>query len=327
MVNIGIIGLGHWGVNYLRIFHALDDVKIVSCCDTSSENLKKVCSYSGIQLTPNVCNIINNSEIDGVIIATPASTHYKIAGDCLKAGKDVLAEKPLTLNPEEALELCNVAEMKNRILMVGHTFLYNPGIRMIKEYIESDELGQIYYFQATRTHLGLIREDVNVVWDLAPHDVSIFNYLFEALPIGLNAVGTDHLKTNREDVAFINLVYPNNIIGNIHVSWENSNKQRTLNIIGSKARIVFDDINNLERVKLFKKGIQISEDYNNYGEFQLRLRDGDIIVPKINLYEPLKEMCSHFIKCVRDRTRPLTDGVSGYEVVKVISDIEKVMHN
>ncbi len=328
MIKIGLIGCGHWGPNYIRCFNKLVNSKVVTCCDIKNKNLKRIKElYPKIDLTKDYQEILDNKNIDAVIVATPATTHYKITKDCLKSGKDVLAEKPLTLVPEKSKELADLAKEKKLILMVGHTFLYNPGIVKLKEYIDSGELGKIYYINATRTHLGLIREDVNVLWDLAPHDISIFNYLTDSCPISVNAVGACCLKKEREDVAFINLVYPKNIIANIHVSWVDSNKERTIRVVGSKARVVFNDLDNLERVKIYKKGISIPEDYDEFGEFQLNLRDGDIISPMLNLYEPLGEMCAHFLDCVKNRTVPLTDGYSGYEVVKIMKKIEDILSN
>lgn len=320
-LKIGIIGCGHWGFNYVRNFWEIDEVSQVKCCDTDRSRLERIRKrFSDVELCSDYHELLNDRQIRGVVVATPASTHYTIIKECLEQGKDVLAEKPLTLVPDEALELHELATKNGRILMVAHTFLYNAGVRKLKELVESGKLGKIYYLNATRTHLGLIRDDVNVIWDLAPHDVSIFNYLLDAVPVSVNAVGACHLKEGREDVAFINLVYPGDVIANIHVSWEDSNKERTVRVVGSEARAVFDDTDNLERVKIYEKGVGVSEDYDDFGEFQLSLRDGDIISPKLEFVEPVRELCLHFINCVRDRVQPLTDGKAGYEVVKVVHD-------
>lgn len=321
-INLGIIGLGHWGPNYLRIFQSLDQATVSMCCDSQKSNIEKVRSQTDARLTKNYRELLDDPNLDAVVVATPAGTHYRIVKDALTAGKDVLAEKPLTLEPEESLDLCRLADHHKKILMVGHTFMFNPGIRKIKEYMENGELGKIYYLNATRTHLGLIRDDVNAIWDLAPHDVSIFNYLLNSTPVTVHAVGACHLTEEREDVAFINMVYPENVITNIHVSWEDSNKERSLRVVGSAARAIFNDLDNLERVKIYKKGVGRERRYDNFGEFQLGYRDGDIISPMLNLYEPLKEMCSHFIDCCRLRSKPFTDGYSGYAVVNVMKTIE-----
>lgn len=327
MIKIGIIGLGHWGPNYLRIFNSLSEVEVSWCCDLVDENLNKVKYLPNVRLTKDYKEILSDASVNVVIVATPANVHHRIIKDCLNHGKDVLAEKPLTLIPEESIELVQLAHKNNRILMVGHTFIYNPGIRKIREFIDKGELGNMYYLNATRTHLGLIREDVNAIWDLAPHDISIFNYLLGTTPIMVSAIGACHLKKDREDIAFINLLYPNNVIANIHVSWEDSNKERTIRVVGSKARVVFNDLDNLEKIKLYQKGISVSEDYNDFGEFQLRLRDGDIISPRVETKEPLKEQCLHFIDCVINRKQPLTDGNNGMEVVKAMYAIERSLKN
>lgn len=323
MIKIGIIGLGHWGPNYIRCFNKLHEAIVVKGCDIKEENLTHIKAlYPSINLTTDYRDILKDENIHAIIVATPASTHYKIVKECLEYGKDVLAEKPLTLIPEESLALAEFSAKSNRILMVGHTFLYNPGILKLKEYIKNGELGKIYYMNATRTHLGLIREDVNAIWDLAPHDVSIFNFLTDKMPISINAIGACHLKEGREDVAFINLIYPDNIIASIHVSWADSNKERTIRVVGSNARATFNDLDNLEMIKLYKKGIAVSEKYDDFGGFQLNLRDGDIISPKLTLYEPLSQMCSHFFNSLKHRTAPLTDGYFGYNVVKIMKTIE-----
>jgi predicted dehydrogenase len=243
----------------------------------------------------------------------------------LLAGKDILAEKPLTMTVEESEELVTLAEEKGRILMVGHTFLYNPAVRKMKEYFVKNELGEVYYLHSTRTHLGLIREDVNCVYDLATHDISIFSYLLENSPEAVSAVGGCYLKNDREDIAFISLFYPQNKIANIHVSWVDSNKERQVVAVGSKKRIVFNDLDNLEKVRIFEKGVSVVKGKGSadFGEFQLLLRDGDIISPHIESSEPLKNQNQHFLDCLQDRKPPLTDGKNGLEVVKVLVAIEK----
>ena len=329
MIKLGIIGCGHWGPNYIRDFNKLANATVSKCCDINQESLNRIKTlYSSIELTKDYKDILGDSEINAVVVATPATTHYKIIKDCLEYEKDVLAEKPLTLIPDESLKLVEIARHKNKILMVGHTFLYNPGIIKLKEYIKNGELGKIYCMNATRTHLGLVRKDVNVVWDLAPHDISIFNYLTDSLPISVSAMGGCYLRRNEEDMAFINLTYPSGIIANIYVSWADSNKERTVKVVGSKARVVFNDMDRLETVKFYEKGIANEEIYDDFGEFHFYLRDGNIISPKIEMVEPLKAMCSHFLECIINRKQhPLSDGVKGYEVVKVMAAIDASLKN
>lgn len=327
-VVVGVVGCGHWGPNYVRVLHEFARVGQVWCCDAKADRTEKIRKrFPGVRTCSDWRDMLKDSALDAVVVATPASSHYDIIKASLAAGKDVLAEKPLTLDPSECLELHEQATRTGRILMVAHTFLYNAGIRKVKELIDSGEAGRIYYINATRTHLGLLRDDVNVIWDLAPHDISIFNYLLGGTPLHVDGIAACHLKAGREDVAFVNLVYPDKVLANIHVSWEDSNKERTVRVVGSKARIVFNDIDNLERVKVFRKGIAVSDEYNTFGEFQLSLRDGDIVSPRCEMSEPLVVMCSHFLDCLASRARPMTDGRSGYEVVKVVSDLLRFLRS
>jgi predicted dehydrogenase len=245
---------------------------------------------------------------------------------CLRAGKHVLVEKPITTKGDEAIELIDFAQSRGLTLMVGHTFLYNPGIRKLKDYIQQGDLGRVYYLYARRTNLGPIRRDVNALWDLAPHDISIFNYLLHSTPKWVSAVGSRVLRNHREDVGFISLSYPNDIVGNIHVSWADPNKVREVVVVGSNRRITFNDVNILEQVRVFEKGVEpvaTQSEISNYGEYQLQIRDGDIISPRIEASEPLKNQCNHFLECVTQGSRPLTDGWGGYAVVRVMEAIDR----
>lgn len=323
MIDIGIIGCGHWGPNYIRIFSSLPDVRIQTVCDSNPAKLATVKKqFHGIETVTDAHELILDPKISAIVICTPSSTHFELAKKGLLGGKHVLVEKPITLKADHAEELVQLAGEKNLILMVGHTFLYNPGVMKMKDLIDQGKLGKMYYINALRTHLGLVREDVNVVWDLAPHDVSILNHLVGKDPLRVSAIGACHLQKGREDAAFINLVYPDDIIALIQVSWADSNKQRRIQAVGSKARVVFDDLNSLERVKLFEKGIAKAPSTTDFGEFQLMLRDGDIWSPKIEAGEPLMLQCAHFLDCIRTRQMPRSDGRQGLSVVKVMCAIE-----
>lgn len=320
MINIAIVGLGHWGKNYVRTFQSINGVTIKYLVDASKESLTR---FSGlnIKLSQNYQEIIDSADVDAVVIATPASMHYELIKMALIRGKDVLAEKPITLFSNQAIELAGLADSCKRILMVGHTFLYNNAILKLKELVNSSEFGRPYYLNATRTHLGLIRGDVSSVWDLAPHDLSIFNYVLNALPISVSAIGACHLGTKNHDVAFINLIYPNEVIANIHVSWEDSNKERTIRVVGEKMRVVFNDMDNLERIKIFYKGVGLNTNPDADGLHQVQLRDGDVYSPNIQASEPLYEMCQHFVACVIDRVNPRSSGIDGANVVKILEAI------
>ena len=324
MIRIGIIGCGYWGPNYLRNFSQLKESRVIVCCDLLKKNLDNIKRhFNSVEVTTDYAKVLKDKRIDAIVIATPAQTHYRIAQDVLKSDKHVLVEKPLSLKYEECRKLVNLAKVKKKILMVGHTFLFNPAVRKLKQYIRRGALGKIYYLHATRTHLGLIRNDVNASWDLVPHDISIFSYLLERTPVSVSALGGSFLRRPKQDVVFVNLVYPKGIIANIHASWADSNKVREIQVIGSRARIVFDDLNNLEKIKLYKKGISVDKSFVNFGEFQLLLRDGDILSPKVDPQEPLRLQCQHFINCLKTGKRPFTDGENGAEVVKVMNAIDK----
>lgn len=328
MIRIGIVGCGYWGINYVRIFSELAQATVVRVCDLNEERLRHVHhKFPSISPTRSLEELLSDPNIDVVVVSTPAVTHYEVVKACLLKNKHVLVEKPLSTQVEQGSELVQLAEERKRILMVGHTFLYNPGILKIKDCLSRDELGTIYYLHATRTHLGLIRNDVNAIWDLAPHDIAIFSFLLNTQPLWVSAVSGCFLKNSVPDVGFITLGYPQNVIGNIHVSWINSNKVREVVVVGSKKRIVFDDLNNLERVRIYEKGASITGDVDTFGEFQLQLRDGDIISPRIETSEPLKNQCIHFLNCVTKGHTPLSDGNNGLNVTRVMAAITQSMDN
>jgi predicted dehydrogenase len=328
VINIGIIGCGYWGVNYIRVFTELVDSEVTKACDKRAGRLDFVRQrYPTVEVTSYPHDLLEDSEIDAVVISTPADSHFALAEKGLLNGKHLLVEKPLTTTVKEGEKLVDLAEKTSKILMVGHTFLYNAGIRKMKECIQAEDFGRMYYLHSTRTNLGPIRNDVNAIWDLAPHDVSIFDYLLEAQPLWVSAVGSGLLGNSKEDVGFITLAYPKDVIGNIHVSWADPNKVREVVAVGSRRRIVFDDLNNLERVRIFEKGVSPSTvEADSFGEFRFLVRDGDIISPKIEPSEPLKNQCAHFLDCIEKGIRPLTDGQNGLDVVRVMEAVQESLH-
>ena len=320
MIQMALVGYGHWGPNYLRILQFMDNAEVVTVVDRDPQALGRVRKgLPHLQTSPDFSSVLQDEKIDAVIITTPAHTHYELTRQSLESGKHTLVEKPLALSVKEAEELVNLSQKRKRILMVGHTFLYNPAVRKMKEYVDRGLLGKIYYLQAARTHLGLIRNDVSAVWDLAPHDISIFSYLLGKLPCRVSAIGMRHLNPKLEDVAFLNFFYEGEILGNIHISWVDSNKLRQVAVIGSKARIVFDDLNSLERLRIFEKGVSIDKPYTSFGEFQLLLRDGDIVSPKVEAEEPLRNVCLDFIQSIQTKKKPLADGMNGLQVVRAMA--------
>lgn len=324
-LGIAIIGCGYWGVNYVRVFSELPESSVVAICDSRIERLQEVeRRFPQIILTTSVEEVLQLPEVDATAICTSATSHFDIARRCLMAGKHVLLEKPMVTSANDAEILNTLADNQGVQLMVGHTFLYNTAIKKMKQYLDQDEIGRVYYLYARRTNLGPIRHDVSALWDLAPHDISIFNYLLDSTPLWVSAVGAKVLQNGRDDVGFINLGYKNGVIGNIHVSWADPNKVRELVIVGSKKRIVFDDTRVLERVRIYEKGVTpVEPEAPTFGEFHFQMHDGDIVSPQIEFSEPLKNQCLHFLTCVNQSTRPLTDGTAGLEVVQVMEAVDR----
>lgn len=325
MVNVGIIGCGHWGPNHIRIFSQLSNSKALMCADLDDSRLQLIKSlYPSIQTTKDHKDILENPDIDAICIASPTNTHYSIAKEALLHGKHVLCEKPLTLVADESEELKELSEQKNRILMVGHVFIFNAGIVKLKEMIQSGELGNIHYAYATRTNLGPFRYDVSALWDLAPHDISIFNHLFENRPINVSARGHKALGTSLDDLAFATLEYPNNIVANVQVSWLDPKKVRQITIVGEKKMVTWDDLDNLGPIRVYDKHVEkTSTFYETYGEFQLLSKEGSITIPNVRVNEPLKAQAQYFIDCVEKGEHPeLVDAQKGMDVVKTLSAIQ-----
>ncbi len=324
--KIGVVGCGHWGQNHVRVFSNLDNCTVEMICDTDKENLKVFTKkYPGKRAVTKYQDILKNKEIGSVVIATPSSTHYAIARDCLAFHKDVMCEKPLTLRVEESEELVKLAKRNKRILMVGHVFMYDPGIQYLRRYINTG-LGKVHYICSRRTNLGPIRNDVNVVWDLASHDVSIISYLLGSRqPLEVSARGQGFLREGVEDVAFICLSYPGEVLANIHVSWLGPKKIRDITIVGNKKMAVWDDLELSEPVRLYDKGVVREPYYSDFGEFHLLPKEGKIVIPRIEQIEPLKNQAAHFLQCVRKRKKPLSDGENGLSIVRVLDAARKSM--
>src|SRR6266513_2659403 len=325
-LGIAIVGCGYWGMNYVRIFNELLDSQVRAVCDQKAERLQEVCRrFPHIYLTTEIEEIVSHPGTDAVVVCTEATAHHDITRRLLLAGKHVLVEKPLTTRATDAEELIELAESRSATLMVGHTFVFNAGIRKVKEYVK-DGNGRVYYLYARRTNLGPIRRDVNALWDLAPHDIAIFNYLLDATPEWVSAVGGKVLGNSRDDVGFVSLGYPGNVLAHVHVSWADPDKAREVVVVKSDRRILFNDLNGVEQVRVFEKGVScVEEEPLNYGEFRFQIRDGDIISPRIEAAEPLKSQCRHFLECVRTGKRPVSSGVAGRDVVRVLEGINRSM--
>ena len=323
-LGVAIIGCGYWGMNYVRIFNELTDARVLAVCDQSAERLNEVARrFPGLYLTTQIDDAVSQPDVEAVVVCTEASTHFNVTRRLLMAGKHVLVEKPLTTIAADSEKLIDLAESNSAILMVGHTFIFNAGVRKVKEYVQEDS-GRVYYLYARRTNLGPIRRDVNALWDLAPHDIAIFNYLLDGTPQWVSAVGGKVLGNCRDDVGFISLGYPDNVLAHVHVSWADPDKAREVVVVKSDKRIVFNDLNGIEQVRVFEKGVSpVEHELLNYGEFRFEIRDGDIISPRIEPVEPLKHQCRHFLECVRTGKRPISSGVEGRDVVRVLEAVNR----
>lgn len=323
MIGIGLIGYGHWGPNHVRIFNQFLDARVRIIADTDSERLKTIQQQAPeTELTSDYRELLRRPDVDAVVIATPVVSHYKLVEAALLADKDVLVEKPITLTAAEADRLIELAERRGRILMCGHVFLYNAGIRRLRQYIEDGTIGRVYYMAATRTNLGPLRHDVNALYDLGSHDVSIFHYLLDNRPLDATAWGETFLQQGIEDVCFACLRYPNKTMCHMHVSWLNPRKERTLVVVGDKKMAVWDDTSSLEPIRLYDKGLMQEPYYDSFGQFQIQIRDADVVIPKLKMEEPLKVQDRHFLECVKNRQRPITDGIFARDVVQTLEVLQ-----
>lgn len=324
MVRIGVIGLGYWGPNYARVLRELSGANLVWACDARPQALHLMrARYPDVILTSSPEEVLADSTVDAVVIATPSSTHAELTLAALEAGKHVLCEKPLAFTTAECDRVIEAADEADRVLMVGHTFIFNPAVRRMRELIDAGAIGPIRYCHSARTGLGPIRQDVNALWDLAPHDISIILYLLDREPVEVAAFGESYLREETEDVVFVTLRLEGHVLANIHLSWIDPYKTRRLTVIGESKMLVFDDVVADEKLRLYDRGASyetsaIEARGAEYGEYKAIVRDGDILIPRIPATEPLKEQTQHFLACCESGAVPETDGLSGRRVVAVL---------
>jgi predicted dehydrogenase len=318
-ISIGVIGYGYWGPNLVRNFSDISDARVKIVSDFRSELLTKVQTrYPSVQTTTNCQDIFNDPSIDAVAIATPVSTHFDLALAALKAGKHVMVEKPMTTNSEQALRLIEEAEKRNLVLMVDHTFVYTSAVRKIHDLIASNALGDIYYYDSVRVNLGLFQRDVNVVWDLAVHDLSILNYILPSQPYAVSATGISHVPGGPENIAYLTLFFANNLIAHINVNWLAPVKVRRTLIGGSQRMIVYDDLEPSEKIKIYDKGITLNGNPESVYQMLIGYRAGDMWSPNLEIAEALQTEGLHFINCIQQGARPITDGKAGLQIVRIL---------
>jgi predicted dehydrogenase len=327
-LGVGVIGLGHWGPNYVRTFSQCGETRVVACADPDAKRRGYIAGlYRDVGLVARAEDVIGNPEIEAVVIATPTKTHYALACAAIDAGKHVLLEKPMCGSLAEAEDLVARSRARGVALMNGHIFVYNGGIEFVRERATGGDFGAIQYAHATRTNLGPIRYDVNVVHDLATHELTIFDYLFDAMPRWVSATGSRVLGTAREDVAFVALEYPSGVLAHVHVSWLDPQKTRTLTLVGARRMVVWNDIDPTEPVRIYDKGVMEERYYDSFGEFQFALRDADILVPKVTLREPLRRQIEAFIRRVKDGTPTRSEAEAGLRVMKALDAIDRSLAN
>ena len=318
MTRTAVIGTGNWGKNLVRVFYRLPESDLLYLCDADSRSLEKVgTGYPGVRLTGDYREVLGDKKVEAVAIATPAASHYELAREALLAGKHTFVEKPLTLETAHAEELVGLAEKCGRLLMVGHLLVYHPAVEMLKQMVDSDELGRIYYIYAQRVNLGVVRRDENALWSLAPHDISIVLYMLGRMPVEVSARGGSYIREGIEDVVFLVMRFAEGEMAHVQLSWLDPHKERKITVVGNRKMVVFDDMQASEKIKVFNKGVNPSSEYSSYTEL-LSLREGDILIPQLKMEEPLGLECSHFLACAADGLTCRSSGHDGLAVVRVL---------
>jgi len=324
MIKVGVIGYGYWGPNLVRNFMEAPGSTVISVCDVQSERLGLLkVRYPTVTTATDCADLLADPSIDAIVVATPVSSHFELGMAALKAGKHVLIEKPLAANSEQAMQLIDEAAKQKRVLMVDHTFVYTSAVRKIRELITSNTLGEIYYYDAVRVNLGLFQHDVNVIWDLAIHDLSIMDYVLPNKATAVSATGISHIPGQPENVAYITLFFENPQIAHVHVNWLTPVKVRHTLIGGSEKMILYDDLEPSEKVKIYDKGITVSQSPEAVYEMLVSYRSGDMWAPRLDATEALQTEAQHFIDCIENSKEPETNGQAGLRLVKIVEAAEQ----
>jgi predicted dehydrogenase len=318
-IKVGVVGCGYWGPNLIRNFRSLPDCSLKMMCDVSENRLAHLKAlYPEVEGETNYNHMLNGVGLDAVIIATSVKSHFPMARASLLSGKHTFIEKPMAASSQECEELIEIARKKGLVLMVGHTFLYSPAVKKIKEIVQGGDIGEIRYICARRLNLGLFQKDINVAWDLAPHDIAIVLHIMEKEAVTINCQGSAHITPGVEDVTTIWLNFPGDRSAIIQSSWLDPRKIREMTIVGSKKMIVYDDVSQLEKIRVFDTRVERPPHYDTFAEFHYAYHYGDVHVPYIKQEEPLKTECQHFLDCINQGTTPLTDGRRGLELVRIL---------
>ena len=325
-VRIGVIGCGYWGPNHIRNFSALTKTGAVMAvaADRDEGRRRNIAElYPDVRLEEDAAAIIEDPQVDAVVVATPVHSHYPLSKAALEAGKHVLVEKPFVTELDQANELIRLARHSGLTLMVGHTFEYTAAVNRIREIVQAGELGEVLYIRSERVNLGLFQKDINVMWDLAPHDISILLYILGQQPTHVSAIGNAHVTQGIEDVVLLTLEFGPSMMANIIVSWLDPRKVRQMTIVGNQKMLLYDDVSANEKIRIYDKGVDGPAHYNSFGEFQYSYRYGDIITPLLKEYEPLRLMCGHFVECIQQGTEPRSSGAVGLQVVRILEAAQR----
>ena len=327
MTTVAVVGVGSWGKNLARNYYEIPQCELKYVCDVDESNLARLrAQMTGPKFVSEYAEVLRDPDLQAVVIATPAPTHYDFCKRALAEGKDVYVEKPFVLRVRDAEELVEIAESQGRILMVGHLLEYHPVVNRLKELIESGELGDVYYVYNQRLNLGTVRGDENALWNFAPHDISSILYMLGREPTDVAATGQCYLQGGIEDVVFLTMNFGDHMMAHVHVSWLDPHKIRKTTIVGSKKMAVFDDLEANEKLKIYDKGAASLADYDSFAEY-VTLRFGDITIPYVKMTEPLRLECLHFLECVRERKKPVSDGRDGLRVIKVLDAAQRSLKN
>jgi predicted dehydrogenase len=319
MINVAVVGCGYWGPNLIRNFSLLSECHVKYACDLEESRLQHIKSvYPKLETATKFETVIDDRDVHAVAIATPVRSHHLIAKACLESGKHVFIEKPMAGSVEECNDLINIAEKNNLKIVVGHTFMYSPPVRKIKEIIQRGTLGEVLYVSARRLNLGLFQKDINVAWDLAPHDISIILYVLGQIPESVNCQGQAHINPDIEDVTVMTMKFGRDGFAIIQSSWLDPNKVREMTFVGSKRMLVYDDLEQNEKIKIYDKRVETPPYYDTFAEFQYAYHYGDIYSPYLKMYEPLRMECQQFIDCIQNGSDCESDGYNGLQVVSIL---------
>jgi predicted dehydrogenase len=324
VIEVAVVGYGYWGPNLVRNFMECERTRVSVCCDTDRERLARARRrFPTVDGVTDFEEVLRRPGVRAVALATPVHTHYDLARRALEAGKHVLVEKPFTTRVEDAEALCALARRQGLVLMVDHVFVYSPAVLKMKELIDSGKLGRLFFIDSVRINLGLFQHDVNVVWDLAAHDLSIVDFLLERPPRSLSATGGAHAGQDIEDVAYLNLDYGEGLLANFHVNWLSPVKIRQMIVGGSERSILYNDVDESEKIKVYDRGIDVGDDPDKRHQLLIAYRSGDVWAPRVSGPEPLARLAAHFADCIAEGTRPVTDGETGLRIVRILDAAQR----